>query len=724
MSYAAYVDARQKLVSLTEADVERIGAEMAAADPAGGWAAALWGDFRLGRGQGAEAFERYVQALARHPGHLHLCHQAGQALRVADLTAGGPGEPDEGAMAGLASLEDLTRTTVLARFFYLSGSLGRATRLYWKLFGLTRNPAFDQMHREALFRQDDFTGLIDRVASKVIHPGAADALFDEATRLLAEGELEKAIRGYERVAALEPSSHFAFFMIGAISYHQFHIEWRSPVLQRALTNLTKAVQLSGASAEYRFYYAMALTRVFENTKAPNLLNGIVDLLRGVAATDPDFILPQYGQPTFSALDRITSTYMDHYQDRPTALGFYRTIKENQDRLLQQHPLARVNIRTFSDYDLGPIGHAVHLEIFVRMCRLGLCPPYLGVLLVRNPYRVANRALLDYWKAQCADHLLIATDIDQIRRLRPMAEAMRIFKVRSALSPDPVANPDGNIAAGIWGISNYQFDVPVPEVLRRWDAAGRGPLLRTTPEHHERGWQALGRFGLQPGEWFACLHVRERGFLGDLPMRHLQLRDSDIDTYLPAIQSVVRRGGWVIRIGDRSMKPLPPMERVIDYALSDLKSDWMDVFLWGQCRFYIGTPSGPLTTVSAFDKPRVVLNTLLSAAEWLGPGEVAVPKIYVDRRSGRALKYTEMFGNRVRESWLTERIRQGEIDFIDNTPEEIEDGVEQLMDNIFGLPPLDAAQRARQEGFDALARRSGTSPFLVGRKFLENHPEMC
>ena len=64
--------------------------------------------------------------------------------------------------------------------------------------------------------------------------------------------------------------------------------------------------------------------------------------------------------------------------------------------------------------------------------------------------------------------------------------------------------------------------------------------------------------------------------------------ADIGTYLPAIKTVVAHGGWVFRMGNPTMKPLPAMEHVIDYAYSDVRSDWMDVFLCSQCRFMIGT----------------------------------------------------------------------------------------------------------------------------------------
>ena len=96
--------------------------------------------------------------------------------------------------------------------------------------------------------------------------------------------------------------------------------------------------------------------------------------------------------------------------------------------------------------------------------------------------------------------------------------------------------------------------------------------------------------MPPDAWFVALHVRESGFWKSLDTKFPNNRSADIATYLPAIREITRRGGWVIRVGDAEMGALPPMEHVIDYAHSPAKSDWMDVFLYGGCRFFIGGPS--------------------------------------------------------------------------------------------------------------------------------------
>ena len=60
-------------------------------------------------------------------------------------------------------------------------------------------------------------------------------------------------------------------------------------------------------------------------------------------------------------------------------------------------------------------------------------------------------------------------------------------------------------------------------------------------------------GLPPDAWYVCFHVREGGYSGDFD----NIRNCDIDNYVEAMQYITSKGGWVVRMGDASMKILPP-----------------------------------------------------------------------------------------------------------------------------------------------------------------------
>jgi hypothetical protein len=95
----------------------------------------------------------------------------------------------------------------------------------------------------------------------------------------------------------------------------------------------------------------------------------------------------------------------------------------------------------------------------------------------------------------------------------------------------------------------------------------------------RGDEIREKMGIPKDAWFVCLHVREQGYLGTYS-GHVH-RNSSISNYLPAINSITQKGGFVVRMGDPTMTPLQPMDKVIDYALSNFRSNLMDIYLMSQ-----------------------------------------------------------------------------------------------------------------------------------------------
>ena len=83
----------------------------------------------------------------------------------------------------------------------------------------------------------------------------------------------------------------------------------------------------------------------------------------------------------------------------------------------------------------------------------------------------------------------------------------------------------------------------------------------------------------------------------------------MEDYFSSVKAITDAGGIVIRLGDKSMKKLPKMEGVIDYAHSPHKSQSMDIFLAANCRFVIGTTSGLTTVCLGFDTPMVLVNCI-------------------------------------------------------------------------------------------------------------------
>lgn len=169
----------------------------------------------------------------------------------------------------------------------------------------------------------------------------------------------------------------------------------------------------------------------------------------------------------------------------------------------------------------------------------------------------------------------------------------------------------------------QIEIPLPVSVAR--------------EKAEDASARLASLGLPEDAWFACLHVREGGFLKDQSIE----RNADIMNYLGAIEEVTSRGGWVVRMGDASMRRLPQMDRVIDYPFTSAKSELMDVYIISRCRLYIGMSSGIYEIAILFQRP-IILTNMWS---WLFPfpqkrGDLSLLKHLYSKSNGRYLSLRE------------------------------------------------------------------------------------
>ncbi len=241
---------------------------------------------------------------------------------------------------------------------------------------------------------------------------------------------------------------------------------------------------------------------------------------------------------------------------------------------------------------------------------------------------------------------------------------------------------------------------------RWtERMGTKLEVGLAPQKRARAHAMRLEMGIPEGAWFVGLHVRERGFYND--KEEYTCRNGTIANYLPAIKEITSRGGWVVRLGDKSMTPLPPMERVIDYPHTKQKSDLMDMYWLSECRFYIGMSSGILDTAWLFQRPMVLTNmTNMTFVYPRKPGDRGIAKHVYSKKLGRFLSVKELFEDFDSQHF---HVLGDDYEQVENSPEELRDVVLEFMEGLDGHPqPLtDLQQEANRERIEG------------GRKMLEN-----
>ena len=346
-----------------------------------------------------------------------------------------------------------------------------------------------------------------------------------------------------------------------------------------------------------------------------------------------------------------------------------------------------------------------LDFYAKGRILGLTPEVEAVLLTPR-HLIANTCLMDYWKKSIGRYVTFVSDDSEIRQFEDTYITHPLFV-------DNMAVPDGRVLSRHLAYSVIQ---------RQWEAEGRQPLLRLSERHREEGWRTLGRLGVPEGAWFVCLHVRESGYHGeDAAADHNALRNADIATYLPAIEEITGRGGWVLRIGDASMAPLPPMNRVIDYALSDARSEWMDLFCFSQCRFFAGSMSGPISVAFVFGVPGVGINLFPLGYYQYSTSDLFIHKLLRRRGDGRFLGIGEALKPPLPNLHWPEYYERNGLEVVDNTPDQIAAVIVEMLDRQDGRLALAAEDERLQARYVALSRIAGIpiNP-RIGTDFLSRH----
>lgn len=328
-----------------------------------------------------------------------------------------------------------------------------------------------------------------------------------------------------------------------------------------------------------------------------------------------------------------------------------------------------------------IGELVHQnDMYVKMGVLGWGPSARGILLARKE-KIANLCLMKYWSR----YIHVISNPLLILLLSPIAMLTQYNTALLKMPSKEVVHKNRAYVA----------------VQKQWEDEGRPPLLTLSSSHRKRGLDCLQQLGVPEGAWFVCLHVREQGFLNEGNNPHNAYRNADVDSYLSAVTTITDAGGWVIRMGDPTTKPLPSMDHVIDYAHSEFRSDWMDIFCCAECRFFLGTTSGLFIVSFNFGVPSIITNcTPMGEHPWFGK-DLFIPKLYWSTAENRYLTFKEALKPEFGYCYEGSFFELSGLEMVNSTPEDINDLVLEMMDRLNGDIEYTEEDEYLQERFKAL-----------------------
>lgn len=280
------------------------------------------------------------------------------------------------------------------------------------------------------------------------------------------------------------------------------------------------------------------------------------------------------------------------------------------------------------------------------------------------------------------------------------------------------------------VETHPYEVAMYQTAKIYESfalwGDRPPLFELTPDDIAAARAALAAFGVPQDGWFVCLHAREGGY-STIDEHIHSFRSVDIDTFLPAIDEIVARGGRVIRMGDSTMRPFGRHEGVIDYAQAASKSPQLDIALTAMCRFFLGTASGMFNVAEMFGRPCVVTN-MAPISAGLAPG-LADISIFQRLRTkdGRVLDVKDALDAECGNYRLAEEFATAGLENIKNSTEEILEAVMEMLERMDGVARYASDDLKRQALFKSWLRQghyaygAGSN---VGREFLRRHIDLA
>ena len=321
------------------------------------------------------------------------------------------------------------------------------------------------------------------------------------------------------------------------------------------------------------------------------------------------------------------------------------------------------------------------------------------------YYCKKKLKINQPKKKCIDFLYIPTDK---RFCNKQLEKMwnRKLNFSSPYLLDPLYRANKLIP----GFKKHNIDMITEASERDVDNLFQKcqPVLSFTNEEEFYGKNILNSFGLNEGDKFVCLAVRDKAY-DEMRLAsryrdwsYQEYRNNNIDNYMLAAEELAKRGYFVFRTGVIAEKPFySDNPKIIDYANSSLRSDFMDIYLGAKCSFSVSTLFGGLALFQIFNKPCAQISVPVAAMHTHCEKNYVLTRHHILKKEKKRLSLSEIFSCGAAFANDADFFKKKGIELIENTPEEIRDLVLELAESFENNIDLTPEEQELQKTFKNL-----------------------
>ena len=201
--------------------------------------------------------------------------------------------------------------------------------------------------------------------------------------------------------------------------------------------------------------------------------------------------------------------------------------------------------------------------------------------------------------------------------------------------------------------------PLPDIIKSSYFEGLKPDL-------------YAKYGIPADKPVAVVHARESGWIN---AAYHDFRNASISNYVEAIEFLIAKGFFVVRIGDASMAPAAcASPDFLDLAVSGDFRDGEDACFIAYCSLYIGQTSGPYSLAAIMGKDIIVTNEVNTfIGRWIHEEEVdplmlVLFKDNVSRADGQRFSLLDILFRQPRHT--AQDFERDSLDLVENTSEDI------------------------------------------------------
>jgi len=209
-----------------------------------------------------------------------------------------------------------------------------------------------------------------------------------------------------------------------------------------------------------------------------------------------------------------------------------------------------------------------------------------------------------------------------------------------------------------------------------------PQLDINALEIKKGYDKLSFLGLSKNKKFVCVLFRDDAYLKEkfpqADYSYHNYRNANIDNFSSAARYLISKGYYIVRMGSVTNKKFSlnhPM--IIDYANSNFKSDFLDIFFCHECSFFISTSSGLDSVAQIYRKPILYINFAPLNAICLIPNSKKrsiIIKHYYSKKIKKKLSIKKIFEEELHNEYLSDNFKKKKKTLIKNSKKEILDAV--------------------------------------------------